>query len=288
MEAPTQSPPASHRHRPRLREHSHSSSVFTGASCCSRSSTSAKLRAGGRGDGKGECESNQVVSGDAVRQSPGSTPLGRSILTRRVWRPGCGSARCASGIGEGVPRARGRRAGHETDPGGYYLCGLGGRGRAPQANLARAGGQSDRPSCSACRRRGKQAALRLLLRSTCLAASTFGFVLKGNVPSTHHSSAKGPAVRLNATTKTAQGPGPPGSSPAAARGNSTTQEDVRTGAAVPERRSGGAAERRTGLVIRNLGAGWDYRLQAVLCYMRPQESQQPDAAISFPRDSRVN
>jgi hypothetical protein len=112
--------------------------------------------------------------------------------------------------------------------------------------------------------------------------------LKGNVPSTHHSSAKGPAVRLNATTKTAQGPGPPGSSPAAARGNSTTQEDVRTGAAVPERRSGGAAERRTGLVIRNLGAGWDYRLQAVLCYMRPQESQQPDAAISFPRDSRVN
>ena len=73
-----------------------------------------------------------------------------------------------------------------------------------------------------------------------------------------------------------------------ARGNSTTQEDVRTGAAVPERRSGGAAERRTGLGIRNLGAGWDYRLQAVLCYMRPQESQQPDAAISFPRDSRVN
>ena len=86
MEAPTHKPPASHRHRPRLREHSHSSSVFTGASCCSRSSTSAKDRAGGRGEGSGEWESSQVVSGDAVRQSPGSTPLGRSILTRRVWR----------------------------------------------------------------------------------------------------------------------------------------------------------------------------------------------------------
>ena len=97
MEAPTHSPPASHRHRPRLREHSHSSSAFTGVCCSSRSSTSAKLRAGGRGEGNGEWESSQVVSGDAVRQSPGSTPLGRSILTRRVWRPGCGSARCASG-----------------------------------------------------------------------------------------------------------------------------------------------------------------------------------------------
>ena len=64
-------------------EHSHSSSVFTGASCCSRSSTSAKLRAGGLGEGKGECESSQVVSGDAVRQSPGSTPLGRSMPSRQ-------------------------------------------------------------------------------------------------------------------------------------------------------------------------------------------------------------
>ena len=70
-------------------------------------------------------------------------------------------------------------------------------------------------------------------------------------------------------------------------GNSTAQED---GAGAAWRR-GAPAGRRSGgrvLVIRNLGAGWDYRLQAVLCYMRPQESQQPDAAISFPRDSRVN
>ena len=83
IDAPTHKPPASHRHRPLEREHSHSSSVFTGASCCSRSSTSAKLLAGGRGEGNGEWESSHVVSGDAVRQSPGSTPLGRSILTRR-------------------------------------------------------------------------------------------------------------------------------------------------------------------------------------------------------------
>ena len=114
----------------------------------------------------------------------------------------------------------------------------------------------------------------------------FGF--KGNVPSTHHSSAKGPAVRLNAPQDGAGGPGPAGSRRGSRARQLQAQEDVRTGAAVPERRSGGAAERRTGLVIRNLGAGWDYRLQAVLCYMRPQESQQPDAAISFPRDSRVN
>ena len=86
IEAPTHKPPASHRHRPRLREHSHSSSVFTGCACSSRSSTSAKLRAGGRGDGNGECESSQVVSGDAVRQSPGSTPLGRSIFFQRRRR----------------------------------------------------------------------------------------------------------------------------------------------------------------------------------------------------------
>ena len=95
MEAPTHKPPASHRHLPLEREHSHSSSVFTGASCCSRSSTSAKLRAGGRGDGSGEWESSHVVSGDAVRQSPGSTPLGRSILSRR-----------GDGVGRSGPRRR--------------------------------------------------------------------------------------------------------------------------------------------------------------------------------------
>ena len=94
IDAPTHKPPASHRHRPRLREHSHSSSVFTGV-CSSRSSTSAKLRAGGRGDGSGEWESSHVVSGDAVRQSPGSTPLGRSILSRR-----------GDGVGRSGPRRR--------------------------------------------------------------------------------------------------------------------------------------------------------------------------------------
>ena len=130
IEAPTHSPPASQRHRPRLREHSHSSSVFTGVCCSSRSSTSAKLRAGGRGEGNGEWESSQVVSGDAVRQSPGSTPLGRSILTRRVWRPGCGSARCASERLAASREARGRRVYSEADPGGYYLSALGGRGRS--------------------------------------------------------------------------------------------------------------------------------------------------------------
>ena len=82
IEAPTHKPPASHLHR-RPREHSHSSAGFTGVVCSSRSSTSAKDRAGGRGDGSGECESNHVVSGDAVRQSPGSTPFGRSMPSQQ-------------------------------------------------------------------------------------------------------------------------------------------------------------------------------------------------------------
>ena len=89
--------------------------------------------------------------------------------------------------------------------------------------------------------------------------------------------------------KTAQGGrGLRGVAAAAARGNSKHRKT--SARAQPSRRGAPrrAAERRTGLVIRNLGAGWDYKLQAVLCYMRPQESQQPDAAISFPRDSRVN
>jgi len=149
IEAPTHNPPASHRHRPRLREHSHSSSVFTGASCCSRSSTSAKLRAGGLGEGNGECESSQVVSGDAVRQSPGSTPLGRSMPRRGDAGVGWSSARCASGIGEGVPRARGRRVQREADPGGYYLSARGGRGRLTTEAGERAGGQSDPPALAA-------------------------------------------------------------------------------------------------------------------------------------------
>jgi len=129
IEAPTHKPPASQRHRPRLREHSHSSSVFTGCVCSSRSSTSAKLRAGGRGEGNGEWESSHVVSGDAVRQSPGSTPLGRSILSRRVWRRLRRSSARLRAAG-GVPRARGRRVYSEADPGGYYLSALGGRGRS--------------------------------------------------------------------------------------------------------------------------------------------------------------
>ena len=97
-------------------------------------------------------------------------------------------------------------------------------------------------------------------------AGSFG--CEGNARRTHHCSAKGPVVHLNATTKTAQGPGhreSPRESPRAA----TPQHRKTSARAQPSRRGAPrrAAERRTGLVIRNLGAGWDYKLPAVLCYI---------------------
>ena len=181
-----------------------------------------------------------AVLGDASTRRFGARRV--SVTTRLA--SGCGCARCASETAGGVPRARGRRVYSEADPGGYYLSALGGRGRRCRCaeRSETAGGARRRPAVPSARHRCRAeiAALRVCVFDW---ASSFG--CEGNVPSTHHSSAKGPVVRLNATTKTAQARGPRGVAAAAARGNSTTQEDVRAGAAVPEGRSaqgGGAAD----------------------------------------------
>ena len=270
IDAPTHKPPASQRHRPRLREHSHSSSVFTGVCCSSRSSTSAKDRAGGRGDGSGEWESSQVVSGDAVRQSPGSTPLGRSILTRRVWRRlrrssatrrrdasardgflsrrvwrrGCGCARCASETAGGVPRARGRRVYSEADPGGYYLSALGGRGRTLRLRRANGGGRRCLPSnrVPPARRPCRSEHFAAEPRRVRVGEPEFG--CEGNVPSTHHRSAKGPVVRLDTHNNRRKGPGPIGSHRGSHLHNTGRRPRGRSrpgGALRAGRRSGGRA-----------------------------------------------
>ena len=184
------------------------------------------------------------MSGDAVRQSPGSTPLGRSILSRRVWRPGCGGPRRASETAGGVPRARGRRVYSEADPGGYYLSALGGRGRRCRCaeRSETAGGARRRPAVPSARHRCRAeiAALRVCVFDW---ASSFG--CEGNVPLTHHCSAKGPVVRLDAHHNRRRGRGQRESPRSRRARQLQAQEDLHTGAAVPEGRSaqgGGAAD----------------------------------------------
>ena len=187
------------------------------------------------------------------------------FLSRRVWRRGCGCARCASETAGGVPRARGRRVYSEADPGGYYLSALGGRGRTLRLRRANGGGRRCLPSnrVPPARRPCRSEHFAAEPRRVRVGEPEFG--CEGNVPSTHHCSAKGPVVRLGAHNNRRRARAPSGvtrESPRAA----TPQHRKTSARAQPSRRGAPrrAAERRTGLVILNLR---DYKLPAVLCYI---------------------
>ena len=147
------------------------------------------------------------------------------------------------------------------------LC-LSGRGRRKGPRLARADVPMCSPRTAPCLRRGTVPPSGRGLRGNACSSGQPCFGFKGNVPSTHHCSAKGPVVRLGAHNNRRRARAPSGvtrESPRAA----TPQHRKTSARAQPSRRGAPrrAAERRTGLVIRNLGAGWYYKLPAVLCYI---------------------
>ena len=284
MEAPTHKPPASHRHRPPT-PRALALVWFCYRLLLFEVVDVRKLRAGGRGDGSGEWESSHVVPAAPVRQSPGSTPFGRSILTRRVWRrlQRCSARLLDTLAASARPRSPRKKRGRSS---GYYEIALGGRGRANCA--ARESSRAEEHAAPRSRpRRARARSEHRRKELYVLPPSSLRFRFEGKRPQYAPRLREG--TRSTPQRNHKDGAGARGESPWQPRA-ATPQHRKTSARAQPSRRGAPrrAAERRTGLVIRNLGAGWDYKLQAVLCYMRPQESQQPDAAISFPRDSRVN